>query len=163
MLFAMIWGFMNPCLDYTLVILDALKQAGFETTLIIEELKDPNYGHNRVHFAVEFSDNHKKRYIEFSTFNKVVLGIGDYKNSKEGIERMGLITISGNYIGPDKNILRILGITSLDEADRLFDGFSFALQLALLRKSNSDRTYNAYLRRLGDRKHLHLEMPYSNS
>ncbi len=140
--------YMNPCLDYNLVILEILKNNDIDSNLVMEELESPTYKHTRLHFAVELFDK-EQYFIEFMPLKSIYLCRGKYSNSMKDINSIDVFRLDASQIDPNKAIYENFGFTNLEEMESMFKDFSLAPQLEKIYKDNTQATYNGYLKKLG--------------
>jgi hypothetical protein len=109
----------GPCLDLSMAAMLYFREAGIPVTFLMEEVTDRKYGPtaNMVHFALELIDpapNAGLAYVNFSHENHVFVGIGPYRNEKEGAQTVRLWRIPESRISPEEPFYNALGLKSLD-------------------------------------------------
>lgn len=86
--------FMNTCLEYSLLTLQYMKQAGFkQTNFVINELSTPHAWVYKLHFWVEWIHEEKAYYIDHKRRNTVILGQGEFVSDYSDIHESVLNTI----------------------------------------------------------------------
>ena len=136
--------YMNPCLDFTLVLHDTLRINGLDPVMAIRELSGGGYPFNRLHFGSEFVYEGEPYFLEFKTLNEVFLGRGKFFGLREGTKTVGTLRLA-SVITPDMNIFDVLG------EPLPFRDFRLGLQLGRLKQDNTDKTYRRYLAALNGR------------
>lgn len=141
--------YMNPCLDLTLVAAAIAQINGVPHTLIIEEHGPTDkFPANRLHFALEtkeFGDF----YLNYKSGNTVEIGNGNYPGRAD-IPRIQMIHIDGRDIDYSMPLHTNLHHGNLNEAlKKLFKGYNLTQQLKRLAKDNTDRNYQAHIKKNG--------------
>ncbi len=86
--------FMNTCLEYSLLTLQYMKQAGFkDTKLVINELSTSYPWFYKLHFGVEWIHENQTYYIDHQRRNTVVLGQGEFVSNYSDVNESVLNTI----------------------------------------------------------------------
>ena len=143
-------GYMNPCLDLTLVAYEALRANDLNPTLVVQELSHEDYPHNQLHFGIEFTYRGELYFVDFLMMNRVFLRKGGYQMNKEGIKSLQIVRMDEN-VDTDKEPLSIGG--------EWFKPIGYRLepQLERLKQDNTDETYEKYLAALGNKGNLYLD------
>ena len=141
--------YMNPCLDYTLVMLELLKRNEVDAALVMEELRG-EYPFNRVHFALEFSDGKTPRFIDFSHGMHVRYGIGEYRHHNSDLEQISIRRSPGGDIKPELPLHQSLGCNLLEHIDGYFVDFSLDVVIERLKQDNTEKNYEAFEQKHGD-------------
>jgi len=129
--------YMNPCLDYSLVLVQSLNQNKIKNYILCEEEQQTNFPFHQLHFAIQIDLDSKVYFIDFNGSTIVYAGEGIYSNPRSDIELLKSFRINSNKIKPGKNIFDI--ITEFD-----FLNFDFNKQVAKLKNDNTDETYMIY-------------------
>lgn len=146
--------YISPCLDLTLVTLQLLKERGFDTTFLIEELKYPSSEDIKLHFAVEFNEG--RDYVNYTIANNAIIGRGSYSSFNKIPTSLSISRFDGRDISYLDNICSILGICSLTDLDKIHTGFSFPKQLTKMKRNNTPEIYNKYLEFFGWNPHWNI-------
>ncbi len=154
-------GFMNPCLDLTLVSSHLMNLKGIEHDLIIEEhspSKDFNFDKSkkvikdfdyRLHFGIDFLYNKEKWGIDYKKENEVYILKGGY-TGRGDIPRSSITKINGKHIDPDKPLYETFGYRSLQELIKeKFNGFSLEKNISRLNNDNDIQNFEEYKKRNG--------------
>ncbi|HVY01531.1 MAG TPA: hypothetical protein VHA12_02090 [Candidatus Nanoarchaeia archaeon] len=141
--------YMNPCLDLTLVAAATAQINGIPHTLVIEEHGPTDkFPENRLHFALEISEG-KEIFLNYKSGNNVQIGSGKYPGRSD-IPRIQMVHLDGRDIDYSLPLHRSLHHSSLNEAlKKMFKGYNLAQQLHRLTKDNTERNYQAYLKKSG--------------
>ena len=142
--------YMNPCLDLTTVACAVLRANSIPPVLVVQEFgPTQKYSFNRLHSAIEFSNDGKDFFLDFNQLNMVLFGSGGYHN----INRTSPISsfrITRN-IGLDDNPRSFLS------PQVSFANFDLTPQIARIKIDNTDDTYQSYLRAMRNDGRLYLE------
>ena len=94
--------YMNPCLEYSLLTLQYMKNAGFDSVnLIINELKTAYPNLYKLHFGLEGNHLGKTYFVDHATRNTVHVGLGNFSSNYKdttGEESVHTIVVDGNNI-----------------------------------------------------------------
>lgn len=144
--------YMNPCLDYMLVMLESLKRNGLTTTFLVAQLKNRFLDFDPVHMVVECGIGGEGRYVDFRTLNIVEIGRVPFVYQREGYECKKIVRMNGMILSADDSIIDVnekvkkYGITigNEDELEK---------QVAKLQRDNSEEEFQRYLSKIsGDIK-----------
>jgi hypothetical protein len=144
-------GFMNPCLDLTLVSSSIMSSKRIPHYFVIEEhLPVYEFPFNRLHFALEFKNGNQDYVMDYKGENEVHIYSGKYKG-RQDIPSAGIIRILGDKINPYKALFKSLGYETMgDLINDKFKGYSLKTNLIRLKQDNSIENYKDYLRRNGE-------------
>jgi hypothetical protein len=109
-------GFVGSCLDMTIVANAALMDAGFKTTIVVDETMEHEHNLVRPHFAVEFDIGGEPFHLDFHNMRKTFFSRGRYtQNKKQGVKSLHVHRFGGKLVGwDDKPMKALLGIESMD-------------------------------------------------
>ena len=149
--------YMNPCLDLSLVTSVVLKLNNVDYNLVIEEhKKTANFPFNRLHFVIEFNDQTGDYFINYAKLDIVEIAKGPY-SSHPNLEQARILRIPGEQIDPDKPIHKILGLDSLDDLGKFFEGYQLTPQLERIKRDNNPETYQNYKAVCGNDLKINIE------
>jgi hypothetical protein len=144
-------GFMNPCLDLTLVSASMMTSRDVPYFFVIEEhLPVPNFNFNRLHFALEFQSRDKNYFLNYKKDNEAHIGEGKYEGRKD-LPLSQIKRISREKINPDKPIYQNFGYETLNEfLENEFCDYSLESNLYRLKLDNSTENFNKHKRECGE-------------
>lgn len=133
--------YMNPCLDFVLVTIEALKKSGIsDTKLIVEELACPGNRY-KIHFGIEIPHQGETYHIDYRSKNDVFLGKwkyqSDYTDKWEKI--VNKINIDAKEIWTDDNIYSLIDKKVLNF--KFFDPKILGMLKEKLKKDNTPEEY----------------------
>jgi hypothetical protein len=144
-------GFMNPCLDLTLVSSSIMSSKKIPHVFVIEEHSPTlEFPFNRLHFALEFKNGNQDYVMDYKGENEVHIYIGKY-NRRKDIPSAQIIKILGDKINPYKALFKSLGYNTIESMKDKFLGYSLEANLSRLKQNNSIENYKDYLRRNGEK------------
>ena len=143
-------GFMNPCLDLTLVSASMIASRDIPYFFIIEEhLPTTNFDFNRLHFVLEFQSRDRQYFLNYKKDNEVHIGEGKYEGRKD-IPLSQIKRISGEKINPYKPIYQNFGYETLNAfIENEFNGYSLESNLQRLKLDNSVTNFNKHEKECG--------------
>ncbi|MFH1238085.1 MAG: hypothetical protein ABIH79_02620 [archaeon] len=137
--------YMNPCADYTFLLVEILKKNGFDVTLVIEELKQPYKKYSEVHFAVELFIDYKLHFAEYVVLNKTKFKEGKFVDRFNDRYKLYETRIDAYQLDPFEYPLKSLGVVSPEGLSKVFKYYSFEPHLEQLKKDNTPETYRRFL------------------
>jgi len=145
-------GFMNPCLDLTLVSASIMSSRDIPYFFVIEEhLPTPNFNFNRLHFALEFQSRNQQYFLNYKKDNEVHIGKGIYEGRKD-IPSSPIIRIPGDIINPYRPLCKSLGYDTLDDLLKdKFNDYSLESNMNRLKQDNYKENFTAHKRECGER------------
>ena len=145
-------GFMNPCLDLTLVSAAIMASKSIPYFFVIEEhLPTSEFNFNRLHFALDFQHKNIKYFLNYKKANEVHIGKGEYIG-RQDIPLSQIIRIPGEIINPYRPICKSLGYDTLNDLIKdKFNDYSLELNIKRLKQDNSKENYISHKKECGDK------------
>ncbi len=145
--------YMNPCLDYVLVTIEALKRIGIKDIyFVVNELHCPGNWY-KLHFGIEIIHDGEKYYIDYRSKNDVYLGKDSFSSKyEEKWEHMvNTIRIDADNIETDDTISSLMDKKLIQF--RFFNPKTLDIIKAKLKNDNTEQERQEWF--VAQVKHIH--------
>ncbi len=142
--------YMNPCLDYVLVTMEALKKSGIKNTIfVVDELACPGNFY-KLHFGIEIPHEWENYYIDYRTKNDVFIGKGNFESKyhNKGEIRVNTIKINAHDISLDDSLPKLIERWLL--SFKYFDPRILDILKQKLQADNSEDERKNFRKEIGD-------------
>jgi hypothetical protein len=145
-------GFMNPCLDLTLVSSSIMSSKVIPHFFVIEEhLPTLEFPFNRLHFALDFQHKDIKYFLNYKKANEVHIGKGEY-GGRQDIPLSQIIRIPGEIINPYRSLCKSLGYDTLNDLIQdKFNDYSLQSNIDRLKQDNYKENFISHKKECGEK------------